>query len=54
MSYTESSLMRLKKEDLVGMLLDYQEKLHHILDELKNGLNELKTKFCKLESDLHT
>ena len=24
-----------------------------MLDELKNSLNELKTKFCKLESDLH-
>ena len=35
------------------MLLDYQGKFSNILDELKNDLNELKTKFCKLESDLH-
>ena len=35
------------------MLLDYQEKFNNILDELKNDLNELKTKFCKLEPDLH-
>ena len=35
------------------MLLDYQGKFNKILDELKNNLNELKTKFCKLESDLH-
>ena len=35
------------------MLLDYQGKFNNILDELKNDLNELKTKFCKLESDLH-
>ena len=53
MSHTESSLMRLNKEDLVRMILDYQGKFNNILDELKNDLNELKTKFCKLESDLH-
>ena len=35
------------------MLLDYQGKFSNILDELKNDLNELKTKFCRLESDLH-
>ena len=52
MSHTESSLMRLNKEDLVRMLLDYRGKLNDVLDELKNDLNELKTKFCKLESDL--
>ena len=53
MSHTESSLMLLNKEDLSIMLLDYQGKFNYILDELKNNLNELKTKFCKLESDLH-
>ena len=46
MSHTESSHMRLNKEDLVRILLDYQGKFNNILDELK-------TKFCKLESDLH-
>ena len=35
------------------MLLDSQGKFNNILDELKNDLNELKTKFSKLESDLH-
>ena len=35
------------------MLLDYQGKFNNIQDELKDDLNELKTKFCKLESDLH-
>ena len=45
--------MRLNKEDLVRMLLDYQGKFSNILDGLKNDLNELKTKFCKFESDLH-
>ena len=45
--------MSLNKEDLVRMLLDYQGKFNNILDMLKNDFNELKTKFCKLESDLH-
>ena len=53
MSYTEPSLMRSNKEDLVRMLLDYQGKFNNILDELKDNLNKLETKFCKLESDLH-
>ena len=35
------------------MLLDCQRKFSSILDELKDNLNELKTKFCKRESDLH-
>ena len=52
MSHTELSLMCLNKEDLVRMLLDYHGKFNNILDELKSNLNELKTKFCKLESDL--
>ena len=53
MSYTESSLMRLNKEDLVRISLDYQGTFSNILDQLRNNLNELKTKFCKFESDLH-
>ena len=53
MSYTESSLMHLNKEDLERMLLDYLGKFNNILDELKNDLNDLKNKFCKLESDLN-
>ena len=44
--------MHLNKEDLVRMLLGYQGKFKNILHELKNYLNELKTKFFKLESDL--
>ena len=50
---TASVMKGLNKEDLVRMLLHYQGKFNNILDELKNYLNELKTKFCKLESDLH-
>ena len=46
-----SSLMRLNQEDLVRMLRDYHAKFNNILDELKNDLSELKSKFCKLEFD---
>ena len=53
MSHIELSLMRLNKDDLIRMLLDYQGKFSNILDKLKNNLNELKTKLCKLLSDLH-
>ena len=53
MSHIESSLMRLNKDDLVRIILDCQGKFSNILDELKNNLNELKTNFFKIESDLH-
>ena len=52
MSYTESSIMRLNK-DLVRMLLNYHGKFNNILDQLKDDLNKLTTKFRKLESDLY-
>ena len=45
--------MRLNKEDFVKMLLDYQGKFNNILDELKDDLHEVKTKYCKLEFDLN-
>ena len=44
---------RVKQRRFDKVLLHYQGKFNNILDELKNHLNELKTKFCKLESDLH-
>ena len=52
MSYTESSIMRLNK-DLVRMLLNYHGRFNNILDQLKDDLNKLTTKFRKLESDLY-
>ena len=53
MAHIESSRTCLNKKDLVRMPLDYQGKLNNILDELKIDFNKLKTKFTKLESDLH-
>ena len=40
--------MKLNKEDLVRLLLDYQGKFNSTLDDLKNNFDELKAKFTKL------
>ena len=53
MSHLEPSLMRLNKVDLLRILLVYRGKFNNVLDELKKDLTELKTKFCKLQSDQH-
>ena len=53
MDYTKSSLMKQNKDDLVRLLLDYQDKFNSILDDLKNNFDEIKTKFTKLEADLN-
>ena len=53
MSHTKLSLIHLYKEVFVRMLPGYQGNFSNILDELKNDLNELKTKFCNFESYLH-
>ena len=53
MSHLEPSLMRLNKVDLLRILLVYRGKFNNVLDELKKDLTELKTKFCKLQSDPH-
>ena len=52
MDHTEASLVKLNKEDLVRLLLDYQGQFYSILDGLKNNFDEVKTKFTKLEADL--
>ena len=42
MDHTKSYLMKLNKEDSVGLLvLYYQGKLNSILDDLKNNFDEL-------------
>ena len=53
MDHTESSLMKLNKEDLVRLLMDYQGKVYSISDDSKNDFGELKAKFTKLEADLN-
>ena len=53
MDHTEASLMKLNKEGLVRLLLDYQGSFNSILDDLKNNFDELKTKLTKLKADLN-
>ena len=53
MDHTEWSLMKLNKEDLIRLLLDYHGKFNSFLNGLKNHFDELKTKFTKLETDLN-
>ena len=59
MAHNEVSLMKLNKEDLVRITLDYQGKFNNILDDLKkdifdlkSGLSGLKSDFSKLEADI--
>ena len=59
MAHNEASLMKLNKEDLVRITLDYQGKFNGILDDLKkdisdlkNDLSELKSDYSKLEADM--
>ena len=42
MNHTESSLMKLNKEDLVRLLLDYQGKFNSFLNGLKNNFDNLR------------
>ena len=58
-AYNEASLIKLNKEDLVRITLDYQGKFNNILDhltkdisDLKSDLSRLKSDFSKLEADI--
>ena len=53
MHLTDSSLINLNKKDLLRLLLDYQGKFNSILDDLKNNIDQLKSRFTKLEVDLN-
>ena len=46
------SLMKLGKEVLVGMVLDYKDKFDITLMNINKELTDLRNKFTKLESDL--
>ena len=54
MDHTKPSLMKLNKEDLVRLLMDYQGKFNSILEDLKNNFDKLKAKFTIIEADLNT
>ena len=42
MAHNEASPMKLNKEDLVRITLDYQWKFNSILDDLKKDISDLK------------
>ena len=48
---TKASLMKLNKEDLVRITLDYQGKFNNILDDLKKDISDLKSDLSRLKSD---
>ena len=52
MAHNEGPLMKLNKEDLVRITLDYQEKFNNILDDLKKDVFDLKSDLSALTSDL--
>ena len=52
MSLTRETLMKMKKDILTGIVLDYNEKFDSTLSAINDELKELKKSFHKLENDL--
>ena len=52
MSLTRESSIKMNKDVLAGMVLDYKERFDSSLSAINDELKELKTEFRKLESDL--
>ena len=52
MSLTRETLMKMNKDVLLGMVLDYEERFDSTLSAINDELKELKTEFRKPESDL--
>ena len=48
MSFTRETLMKLNKDVLAGMVLDYKERFNSTLSAINDELKELKTDFGKL------
>ena len=51
MAHNETSLMKLNKESLIMITLDYQGKFNSILDDLKKDISDLKSDLSRLKSD---
>ena len=49
MTHNEASLMKLKKEDLARIILDYQGNFSSILDDLEKGISDLKNDLSGLK-----
>ena len=52
MSLTRETLVKINKDVVAGMVLDYKERFDSTLSAISDELKELKTDFCKFESDL--
>ena len=52
MAHTESSLMKLNKEKMTRIVLDYQDKFDSVLDDFRKDISELKSNFSRVEVDL--
>ena len=51
MVHTKHSLLKLSKDELAKLVLDYQSKSNSILLSLKNDVSKKKSKFNVLESE---
>ena len=51
MSLTREALMKVNKDVLAGMMLDYRESFDSTLFDINNELKERKTNSRKLETD---
>ena len=52
MDRTEQSLLKLSRDELARLALDYQGKFNSVLQSLKDDVSEMKSKFNVLESKL--
>ena len=52
MALNLESLMKVGKEVLTGMVLDYKDKFETTLTKINKELTDVRNKFTKLESDL--
>ena len=51
MAYSLSFLIKLTREELANIVVDYQHKFDNSLDSINAELLELKAKFTNTESD---
>ena len=52
MAHTEASLLKLNKEDLILLKLDFQYKHDNLLGKLMEDFADLKVNYVKREADL--
>ena len=52
MAHTTESLLKLSKDDVVRLALDYQHKQDQLLNKINQDLTELSKNYTKLESEL--